>query len=216
MKLGVLVSAAVTTVLLAGCTDHGKPILDSTPQVSQPQFNSTQQWKGLAEDFATDLAKRMGDNSVEPRTAAANGIISVPLLPPTAAVYVREDQVNRSAFAIGYREMLKTRLTQRGYRVLDQDPERSGSPELAASTVYISADAQVVMMGHQRDTGLERFVFAWTETPNCEVIVTTSAEKNGQFLFRDTHIAYVDDSQGKKYYLAPSTVTVRTLPLTAN
>src|SRR5215469_15265206 len=107
LAVGVMLASA------PGCTDHGKPILDSTSQVSQSQLNSTQQWQQLAARVSDDMGASIGASKL-----AANAIVSTPIRP----VFVSDERDDVSQFVAEYREMLKTELTRRGYIVFAAYP----------------------------------------------------------------------------------------------
>jgi hypothetical protein len=99
-----------------------------------------------------------------------------------------------SNFGAGYRELLRTELTNRGYIVT---MKREGA--LVANTI-----TEVV---------------PWSQSPN-EVIVTTSVTTDSQFLFRKSTIFYINGGDSDTFARNPPpaapTVMVRTMPLVAN
>jgi hypothetical protein len=217
-----------TVVILAGLTlagcGSGKPALNMAEPLTQDQMNSTRQWQ----DHADRIAKKLSDDLVQRADTAAPvrfAVNGTPMIKNLVArdVYVEDDNSEVPQFQRGYRELLTTELTKDGFNVLSEKPKDQNH-----RVTIIKAKTQVVMMGKQRDgpLGIIPDVVYWlTDTPNCEVLVTTSAESSdsprepSKFIFRDTSVYYIDDHQSSKYHLdAPPPVspyTVRTMPLSA-
>jgi hypothetical protein len=188
----------VGAILAVGACNY-KPMVEPSEPITNFQLKSVNHWQQLAAQTADQL------------TAALRNTPTMASRP----LYVAGDR--SSEFVRGFRDFLATELANRGFSVAT-----SPSPD----AVIINTSTQVVAMSDPRKppiplgaievgiaaaievtTGLVTYL---TDSPDTEVVVSTTVLDDQRFLFRKNSIFYVDDREAEAYRSGPSNMITNT------
>ena len=211
------ISLMLVALALAACTRQ--PYMQPSPPTWQPEMSSTQNWKQLAEQTATEMMATLGN---VPDPLALQHSLGAGTPPATLGarpihIALLGDEEN-SPFLQGFRDLLSTELTARGYIV---------SPETAPGVVVVNTWVQVVPFDNSpryrpglltagalagyvgRQASLhwgpataaavaiplalvaDAYLY-FTDTPNAEMLINTAVLDETRYLFKKTSIYYVE------------------------
>ena len=209
-----LALSALAVMVAAGCaTPYGEtPLATNFPTTKQEKVQAAAHWNMIARDVAARLASRVGGKPVhvaagksEFERAFANHLISVlvesgqPVLKqPDGGLGVDLDTqvVKFSPDRPRYRHVGKATALATGLWALHVGEATAGA---VLFTALATNDAYAWFHSE----------FATGATPKTEIIVTTSASDGKQYLFRDTSVYYVADSDEALYEAGLTAHTIR-------
>ncbi len=218
-----IIIATLSVMVMAGCDmPHSEePLATNFPTTKQPKLQAASHWNVIA----SDVAKRMAGR-VEPKRAlyvnqssaktpfdrafstqlisalVAEGFVVNKTAQGALSVDIDTQAVRFTANRPQYKHAGTATALTAGVWALRQG-DATGAAALAAAIV--TADAYTWF----------RSEFATGETPQTEIIVTTSISDSSKYIARDTNVYYVSDSDSLLYeYTPPVQVITREIGVT--
>lgn len=175
---------------MSGCATHNNetPLATIFPITKQQKLQAGGHWSAIA----NDVAERMKNNKV-----IDSATLSV--LPPTPD----------TAFTKAFRNQLISALVNKGLTVTaDCPPQRDCRPNAKIKGTVVEIETQLVKFApgryqNRRDNYKAYPEFANGETPQYELIVTTSTSKGAVFVGRSTDVYYIADLDSTLYGMLP-------------
>ena len=206
-----IVISALSVMVLGGCAaPHSEaPLATNFPTTKQPKLQAAAHWNVIANDVAKRMAVR-----IEPKRAlyvnqssvktpfdrafstqlisalVVEGFVVNKTAKDALSVDIDTQAVRFTANRPQYRHAGTATALTAGVWALRQG-EATGAAALA--TAIVAADAYSWF----------RAEFATGETPQTEIIVTTSVSDSSRYLARDTNVYYVADSDSRLYEHKP-------------
>ncbi len=217
MKVQTTGAAVAFAAILAGCTTSYSeaPLATNFPTTKQEKVQAAAHWNMIAKDVATQLSSKLAERR---------------------PLHVAQSP-GKSAFDRAFSNQLISALVANGHTVMKQ-PAGALSVEVDTQAVSFSANrpqyrhagtATALMTGvwalhvGEATAGAALYAtvaaadayswfrseFATGETPQTEIIVTTSVSDGNQYLSRNTSVYYVADSDKALYEAAGAGLATR-------
>lgn len=206
-----IIITMLSTMVMTGCaTPYSEaPLATNFPTTKQPKLQTASHWNVIASDVAKRMATR-----VEPRRALyvnqnsaktpfdrafstqlisallAEGFVVNKSAQGALSVDIDTQAVRFTANRPQYKHTGTATALTAGVWALRQG-EATGAAALA--TAIVAADAYTWF----------RSEFATGETPQTEIIVTTSVSDSSRYIARDTNVYYIADSDSRLYEFTP-------------
>lgn len=206
-----IIITTLSAMVMTGCaTPYSEaPLATNFPTTKQPKLQTASHWNAIASDVAKRMATR-----VEPRRALyvnqnsaktpfdrafstqlisallAEGFVVNKSAQGALSVDIDTQAVRFTANRPQYKHTGTATALTAGVWALRQG-EATGAAALA--TAIVAADAYTWF----------RSEFATGETPQTEIIVTTSVSDSSRYIARDTNVYYIADSDSRLYEFTP-------------
>ena len=208
-----IIIASLSVMVVTGCAMpySEAPLATNFPTTKQPKLQAASHWNVIASDVAKRMAGRIEPkqplfvNQSAAKTAfdrafssqlisalVAEGFIVSKTAQGALSVDIDTQAVRFTANRPQYKHAGTATALTAGVWALRQG-EATGAVALA--TAIVAADAYTWF----------RSEFSTGETPQTEIIVTTSVTNNTRFIARDTSVYYVADSDSRLYEFTPPT-----------